>query len=61
MVKSSKELMRFLPDDEMDEGKFPDRNFFWGLAFTVIPEWAKRYHKQVEDNRAKHSASPEKI
>ena len=31
----------------MNEGKFPNREFFWGVAFTIIPIWANQYTKLV--------------
>ena len=37
----------------MEENRFPDKRFFWGIAFTVLPTWSTRYHKKVLDNRAK--------
>ena len=32
-----------MPSDEMDVGRFVDREFFWGVAFTKIPHWAHEY------------------
>ena len=51
LVKSDKELMQFLPSDEMAEKRFPDKDFFWGIAFTLRPRWASAYNKQVMHNR----------
>ena len=31
----------------------PDKKFFWGVCFTIIPDWAKRFHEQVLNARAK--------
>ena len=51
LVKSDANLRSYLPADEMDFGRYPDRDFFWGIAFTVIPAWAKKYYEQVRVNR----------
>ena len=42
----------YLPVDEMNVGKYPDKKWFWSMAFTLIPNWAKAYHKRVQDQRA---------
>ena len=33
-----------MPDEEMDLDRFPDKEFFWGVAFTIIPEWSNKYY-----------------
>ena len=40
-----------MPDNEMDLGKYPNREWFWQLAFTIIPEWADSYALAVNINR----------
>ena len=35
----------------MAEGRYPDKEFFWAIAFTIVPEWAQSYSKQVIDAR----------
>ena len=47
LVKQDKIIRRFLPADEMDEGRYPDRHFFWAIAFTILPNWATMYTKKV--------------
>jgi hypothetical protein len=43
----------------MDEGRHPDRLWFWQILATVAPALAKRYHEQVQGS--KHSKErPEK-
>ena len=37
----------------MNEGSFPDRDFFWGVCFTVQPVWANAYYEQVIDKKRK--------
>jgi len=36
---------------EMSVGRFPNKEFFWGVAFTVIPHWARTYHQRVLNQR----------
>ena len=38
--------------EEMRLGRFPNKEFFWGVAFTIIPLWAKAYHQRVLDDRS---------
>ena len=51
MVHDCQPIIPYLPDDEMDIGKYPDRTFFWGILFTKIPIWAHEYHKRVMKTR----------
>ena len=50
-VKDHQKLCSYLPTDEIAFGRYPDRRFFWGVAFTVIPRWSTAYLKQVEHER----------
>ena len=52
-IKTSKTISRYLPVDEMDQGRFPDKKWFWAIAFTCCPQWVRRYHNLVLDTRAK--------
>ena len=63
-VKHSQELHKYLPVDDMNRGKYPDREFFWGILFTVIPDWANKYHQMVIKQRhgsGKDPAEPKTI
>ena len=40
-----------MPTAEMDQGRYPDRAWFWATTFTIIPEWAQQYYDQVLKNR----------
>ena len=42
-----------MPMDEIKFGRFPDRDFFWGVCFTVLPVWANKYTETVLLNRNK--------
>ena len=35
----------------MNNNKFPDRTYFWGIIFTVEPIWASEYHAKVMKTR----------
>ena len=37
LCKKSKILNDYLPVEEMEKGRYPNRDFFWGIAFTVVP------------------------
>ena len=41
----------YMPDKSMDREKFPDREWFWGVLSTVLPDWAEAYRKAVVDQR----------
>ena len=34
-VKLDKELCQYLPDEEMNLNRHHDRDFFWGILFTL--------------------------
>ena len=46
-----KKIQKYLPIDEMDEGRYPNKKYFWGVVFTVEPEWATKYYKAVVKKR----------
>ena len=35
----------------MNREVFPDREFFWGILFTTIPDWSAKYHAKVLQKR----------
>ena len=47
LVKHKEKLRQYLPVEEMDEGIYPDRIWFWGLCFTLLPFWANSYYEAV--------------
>ena len=51
-VRPSPEICKYLPVDEMNEGRWPNKEFFWGIAYTVIPDWCAEYKKVVLHNRS---------
>ena len=36
-----------MPVEEIEEGLYPDRLWFWGVCFTVLPFWANAYYEAV--------------
>ena len=42
-VKTCDHLTKFMPTDEIELKRYPDRKFFWGLALTVLPKWSNAY------------------
>ena len=42
----------------MDKGFYPDKEFFWGICFTIIPKWANEYYDQVINERRNHKQKP---
>ena len=47
LVRHRKRLRKYLPAEDMDAGEYPARKFFWGVAFAILPEWAKEYYDAV--------------
>ena len=65
LVSNHAGLCEYLPDDEMNEGRYPDKLFFWGICYTVIPEWSKSYTdavwKQRNENKNADFKNPKTI
>ena len=36
-IKDDLQLQEYLSWEEMKEGRFPDKQFFWEVAFTIKP------------------------
>ena len=45
----------YLPHREMQQNRMPDKKFFWAVVFTCLPQWCRRYHNLVLDQRAKQA------
>jgi hypothetical protein len=61
LVRTNNEVRSYLPSSEMDEARFPDRRFFWGILGSIVPSFAAEYHRRVLE--IKHGANkrlPEK-
>ena len=40
--------------------QFPDKKFFWGICFTILPLWANQYFDKVMAERNRKPAPIEK-
>ena len=50
-----------MPTDELAQQRWPDREFFWSVLFTILPEWAEAYVTAVNRSRNQDKAkSPAK-
>ena len=43
LVRTDATLRKYLPAEEMDLGRFPDRRFMWGIINTFHPDWVESY------------------
>lgn len=50
-VMTDFDLCAYLPTDQINRRKYPDRQFFWNICNIVRPDFAKEYTKQVMKNR----------
>ena len=58
LVNDEPELLKYLPDDDIEKKQYPDRNFFWGVLSTVREEWTKNYIDEVVANRNRQVPDP---
>jgi hypothetical protein len=42
-IKTDKDLLMYLPNKQMDRENYPNREWFWGVVSTVLPDWALAY------------------
>ena len=64
LVKNNEAIKEYLPCTEMANGRFPDKEFFWGIAFTILPVWSGMYYDAVLKKRMaqkKHKLSKVKM
>ena len=52
-VRDDPALIKYLPDEEMDLERWPDRKFFWGVLYSVRPEWVTAYVNRCQTERDK--------
>jgi hypothetical protein len=43
-----------MPYEEMRIGRYPDRDYFWGMAFTLNPQWSNKYFDLCMESREKN-------
>ena len=58
LVKTDKDLMSYMPSEEMDEDRFPDKYYFWNLMNTLRPTWTEKYIEMVMTNRRGTNPKP---
>jgi len=42
LILTDEILKEYLPFDEMKQNRLPNKEFFWGISFTVNSEWAEQ-------------------
>ena len=50
-VRTDALLRAYLPDDDMDVGRFPDRRFVWGVLSTLRRDWVVKYASEAARQR----------
>ena len=45
-VREDAEVVEYLPDNEMDLDRMPDRRFFWGVLSTLRRDYVEEYVNQ---------------
>jgi hypothetical protein len=61
MVATNNELRAYLPSKEMDEHRYPDRRYFWGVMATICSAFTGEYVRRVLAIKHESKASlPEK-
>ena len=41
-VSSHKRFRRYMPADEMDNGRYPDKEFYsWVPRYPILPNWSR--------------------
>ena len=51
-------FQEYLPWEEMKEGRYPDKQFVWGIAFTVKKTWAQQFYDMCLKERNKIQLNP---
>ena len=49
-VKDSNKLQKYLPKS-MNSSNYPNREWYWLVVATILPEWAQSYKDKVVDGR----------
>ena len=47
LIKNNKKVLKYLPSDTMEHGRWPDRIFFWKVLCTKLPKYADKFLDQV--------------
>ena len=57
LVKDQQVLHKYLPVEDMEQGCYPDRWFFWGVVSHLLPDWASAYTEAVMKKKHAHIVS----
>ena len=47
-----------MPSEEMNEGRYPDKEYFWEVCNTMKPKWTAKYINTVMKNRTGSNPKP---
>lgn len=47
-MRGNKEFMRFFPS-KLPKGRFPDREYFWNILHTLMPEYVQTLTKHANE------------
>ena len=50
-MRADATLRAYLPSEEMDLGRWPDRRFFWGVLSTLRRDWVEQYTSEAVSQR----------
>ena len=50
-VRDDPEIVKYMPSDEMDLGRWPDRKFFWGILSTIRHDYVEEYVTRCSKQR----------
>ena len=51
LLKGHAKFVKYMPDEEMDLDRYPDRRWFWGVVCAILPEWSQSYLKEAKKQR----------
>ena len=51
MIKNCPQVLEYLPDPHGKEQKLPERDFFWTVMWTLIPNDVEAFILQIEKDR----------
>jgi hypothetical protein len=40
-------LEKYLPYEDMSNGRFPNKEYFWGIAFSIKKEWSNHFYNNI--------------
>ena len=46
-VKTNTTILKYLPHEQLDQERWVDTHFFWGVCFAVLPQWSNEFYRRV--------------